>query len=155
MKVTNNLDAIQIFINGKQVSHDAVDQWELKRMRKVYPFLKRHGFKFDQPELTVANLDFARNHLATTKMQKTPDQLRAMLKRRYHIGALAAKVMVNLSRGKRKFCMTEFFIKTDIPVSEFLERVTRIVMEETTQNFFLNLATNPDLLSGGGSRQHF
>ncbi|MGR5897478.1 hypothetical protein ACT7C8_00730 [Bacillus cereus] len=77
-------------------------------------------------------------------MQRTPDELRGMLKTRYKIGNIAAKTLVKLSGGKRKFCITELLFETDMTPEEFLEKVTDIIMNNTKEHFYMNVATNPD-----------
>ncbi|HIW21954.1 MAG TPA: hypothetical protein H9887_08065 [Candidatus Dorea intestinavium] len=113
-------------------------------MKKVYSFLGKKGFKLNSNLLKPEKIDEARYHLAMTKMRKTPDELRAMLKKRYKWGDKAAHLMVKLSRGKRKFCITEFTFETELEPEEFLEKVTDIIMNNTKKHFYMNVAANPD-----------
>lgn len=144
MKIENNLEKIKIFINNKDISHEEIDNYELKRLKKVYRFLGKKGFKVDKNLLSLDTLDEARRHLAEVKMTKSPDEVRKMLSTGTKLGDFAAHTMVKLSRGKRKFCVADFSFETDMTIQAFFDAMQDILMNNTKKHFFMNLAVNPD-----------
>lgn len=144
MRIKNNLDKIKIYINNEEITHEQVDKYELKRMKKTFKFLRKKGFQLDNSLLKLDTLDDARNHLAEVKMTRSADQLRDMLKTEIKLGDKAAHTMVKLSRGKRKYCITDFLFETDMTIQEFYDAMYDILMNNTSKHFFMNIATNPD-----------
>ncbi|MBO0480744.1 hypothetical protein [Candidatus Enterococcus courvalinii] len=136
-----------IEINGQVLPKEKIDEWELVRLKKEYKFLTKNGFKFnDQFLVDVQNkdVDKARIELAKLKASYDPETFRTLLKRKYTLGNLASKVAVPLSR-RRKYSMTEFVIpNSDKSPEEVMTAIETIMLENTSEHLYLNLATNPD-----------
>lgn len=134
-------------IDGQVVSKEKIDEWELGRIEKEYNFLKKNGFKFSQKfdfHLKNKNVDKARVELGKLKSSYQPETFRKLLKRKYGIGNLASKIATTLSRG-RKYSITEFIIpNSDRSPEEVMTSIERIMLENTEEHLYMNLATNPD-----------
>lgn len=134
-------------IDGQVVSKEKIDEWELVRLEKEYKFLKKHGFKFSQKfssYLESKDVDNARSELGKLKSAYHPETFRKLLKRKYTIGNSASKIAAMLSRG-RKYSITEFVIPNSKKTpEEVMSSIEKIMLENTDEHLYMNLATNPD-----------
>lgn len=134
-------------IDGQVVTKEKIDEWELGRLKKEYKFLKKHGFKFSRKfasYLDNKDIDEARSELGELKANYTPETFRKLLKRKCDIGNFASKIAITLSRG-RKYSITEFVIPdSDRTPQEVMNSIEKIMLENTEEHLYMNLATNPD-----------
>lgn len=134
-------------MDGKVVSSMDIDKWELSRLIKEYHFLKKKGFNFSGNfDLYIKNqdLDNARKELAQVKASCNPSIFRRLLKRKYTIGNMGSKIAAAMSRG-RKYSITDVVIPySNKTPEEVLESIENIMLENTTEHLYMNLATNPD-----------
>uniref|UniRef100_UPI00403F6744 hypothetical protein n=1 Tax=Candidatus Enterococcus willemsii TaxID=1857215 RepID=UPI00403F6744 len=134
---------MDIFINNKRVSNEEVDAWEFKRLKYQYQFFMKRGYDLTNPS-EAPNIKLARKDMGRFKASIKPEQLRRILKNRYKIGNLISKMTALLSRGKRRYSMTEFFIPTTLSPERVMDDIKKIMLENTQEHLFMNLATNPD-----------
>lgn len=134
-------------INGQVVAKAKIDEWELGRLKTEYDFLAKKGFTFSEDFdslLQSKNVAAARAELGKLKAAQDPETFRKLLKKKYTFGNFASKVAVALSRG-RKYSITEFVIPdSDKTPEEVMAAIENIMLENTAEHLYLNLATNPD-----------
>lgn len=134
-------------MNGKVVSSMKIDEWELRRLIKEYHFLKKKGFNFSENfdlYIKSQDLDKARIELAQVKASCEPQIFRRLLKRKYTIGNVVSKVAVAISRG-RKYSITDVVIpNSSKSPEEVRDGLETIMLENTMEHLYMNLATNPD-----------
>lgn len=134
-------------MNGKVVSSMKIDEWELRRLIKEYHFLKKKGFNFSENfdlYIKSQDLDKARIELAQVKASCEPQIFRRLLKRKYTIGNVVSKVAVAISRG-RKYSITDVVIpNSSKSPEEVRDALETIMLENTMEHLYMNLATNPD-----------
>ncbi len=83
--------------------------------------------------------------LGKLKASFDPDVFRKLLKQRYSVGNAASRVAATLSRGKRKFSVTEFIIsESELSPEKVMSEIEKVMLENTPEHLYMNLATNPD-----------
>lgn len=136
-----------IEINGEVLPKEKIDEWELHRIKKEYQFLKRKGFEFDPTflvNLQNKNIEELRTSLGKMKASYDPETFRKLLKRKYEFGNFISKLVVKLTK-KRKYSITEFVISnSNKSPEEVMENIEKIMLENTKEHLYMNLATNPD-----------
>ena len=136
---------MEIVINHKLISKEEIDKWELKRLRYEYHFLIKKGFRLNPDLLSLAHIDQAREALGRMKSSQDPEVFRSLLKKRYTFGNFVSKIAAKLSKGNRKFSMAELMIKhIDMTPEELMKRIETIMLVNSGEHLFMNLATNPD-----------
>lgn len=134
-----------IIINGQTITQETIDFWELKRLKHQYHFFTKKGFTLNQNNLTIERVNEAREELTQLKTTKSPVFFRDLLKTNYSIGNFSSKVATFLSRGKRKYSVTEFVVSnSDMSSEEILRTIETIMLENTNEHLYQNLSTNPD-----------
>lgn len=143
----NKMD-ILININGKIVDKELIDTWEMKRLKYEYNFLRKKGFIFSKQYsqfLEKKKIDKARKELGQLKASYNPDTFRKLLKKRYILGNFISRVAAILSNGKRKYSITEFIIpRSNLTPEEVILKIESIMLKNTKEHLYMNLATNPD-----------
>lgn len=134
-------------IDGQVISKEKIDEWEINRLKKEYKFLKKNRFVFSQKfssYLENKDIDAARSELGELKSSYPPEVFRKLLKRKYDVGNFASKIAVMLSR-RRKYSITEFVIPNSRKTpEEVMNSIENIMLENTDEHLYMNLATNPD-----------
>ncbi|MHA3065922.1 hypothetical protein [Lacticaseibacillus saniviri] len=135
---------IEIFIAGQPISQKAIDQWEFKRLNHEYQFLTQHGFVLNDPT-EMPNIDAARQVMGRFKAGQSPATFRQLLKNRYTLGNLASKLAAQFSFGRRKYSVTELVVsESSLTPDQVMDKINAIMLENTPEHLYMNLATNPD-----------
>lgn len=134
-------------MDGKKVTKEEIDLWELKRLKKEYRFLKRRGFKFSEKfksSLEERNIDEARKELALLKTTYSPNVFRKLLRKKYILGNFASRIAVSLTT-KRKYSIVDIVIPySSKSPEEVMDSIKKIMLQNTKQHLYINLSTTPD-----------
>lgn len=139
---------ILVFINGQRISNEQINRWELTRLVHEYHFLKKVGIKFegDFPDsLNLANLKQARIAMGRAKAAYPPETFREILRRKTALGNFASRLAIALSRGKRKFSITELLVpKSQLSAREVMTAIQQIMLVNSIEHLQVNLSAAPD-----------
>lgn len=139
---------IKIYIDGQEISNQRVADWELGRLKREYRFLSRHGIAFDEDfELLLDKGDVtaARIAIGKTKALYEPSIFRKMLKTRVALGNGTSRIAALISRGKRRFSITELVVeKSAADPIEVMRQIEDVMLINTTDHQAINLAATPD-----------
>lgn len=139
---------IVIFINSQRVPSEQIDKWELNRLAHEYRFLKKVGIKFDKnfPDLlNPTNLTQARTAMARAKAAYPPETFRKILRRKIAVGNSASRLAATLSRGKRKFSITELLVpESRLTAGEVMAAIQEIMLVNSPEHLQVNLSATPD-----------
>lgn len=134
---------IRVFIDGKEVTKDAILGWESKRVSASRKLLERA----QKRHIYAQNAD----ELMKVKAAMTQDKMRSILKSRIAFGKFGTGMVVRLSGGKRKISITE--LDVDFCDAETLRTLyDDMMLNNTEENRRCCLRANPDhyLLRGCG-----
>lgn len=123
-------DKLIFEIDGMVVPSEKVIEWEYKRLIKTYKVLKKIANIFDDSSfdewMKQKNVEAMQNEVLRIKMNIGLDQLRNHLKKKSSLGNFGSVIATKISRGKRKYSMTE------------------IMMKNNQVHLTMNLGSNPD-----------
>lgn len=134
---------VRVFIDGNEVTKDAILNWESKRVRASKKLMER----VQKRHIDVQNAD----ELMETKAAMTQAEMRSILKGRIAFGKFGAGMVVRLSGGKRKISVSE--IDVDFCDAETMRILyDDMMLNNTEENRRCCLRANPDhyLLRGCG-----
>lgn len=145
MRINKN---IKFEINGENISHECINNWEHKRMVASYKQLskiKDSNFCSEfEKWIEYKEIDLMRDEILNVKMNLGIDTIREKLKMKSKVGNFFSKLS-KVSGKKRKHSITEIIIpKTGLSPQELLDRIIEIMMINNDSHLAINLNTNPD-----------
>lgn len=140
---------ITVFINDQEISQDKVLDWEYKRLIATYKRLtkdKSIEFNKDFPNwIKDKEIDKMRKEVLRVKLDKGMPYFKKLLKKQTHLGNLMSKAAARISKGKRRFSITEFHVaNSEKTPQEVVDKITEIMMVNFPQHTAINLNSNPD-----------
>ncbi|OEG13501.1 hypothetical protein BCR21_00480 [Enterococcus ureasiticus] len=101
-------------IDGMVVPSEKVIEWEYKRLITAHKFLKKIADNLDDSSFEVwtkqKNVEAMQNEIVRIKMGLGLNHLRDLLKKKSALGNFGSVIATKVSRGKRKFSITEIFV---------------------------------------------
>ncbi len=138
---------VTVYVDGKELSQDSIDDWELKRSRIVARFLKsKFGVKLPPgvaDESGGRSIASIRATLMEAKVSLEPAQVRLKLRSRLTFSALSVRVLNVLSLGRRKAAVVEIVCE-GATAKDIVERVGDLFLTNSPRNRELTLLGCPD-----------
>lgn len=137
------MDSIEIYVDGSRLPGEIVQAWEKKRALTVHRKLLRTIGLRQEEDSKSWSLERLRKENTDVKVGVGRNGLRAALMRDIKISGAVTKLIVLLSRGRRKQCVTEIFFQ-GIPAKEVFERIDDLMLHDNAVNNSVNLNACPD-----------
>lgn len=140
---------MKIIIDNKEITIEQVREWEQRRLGKAYKFLRKAA-KLEKDErlenaINKNNTQLAEKLLAQIKYQIGANGLENMLRPYYTWGDRIAAAAAKVSKGGRKFSITDFVVKKENhTLDELVTAFEDIQLQNSNNNRELNLLANPD-----------
>jgi len=142
-------DRMTFEIGGMVVPAEKVIEWEYKRLIKAHKLLKKIADCSDDSQFDESaeqkDVEAMQKELLRIKMDIGLDQLQKLLKKRSGLGNMGSVIATRVSRGKRKFSITEIVVpNSELEPHEVMQRITEIMMKNNQVHLAMNLGSNPD-----------
>lgn len=127
---------MKITIDGKSISKQDLDQWKKKSYSKAIRVLKKRVAIID-------DMDVMERKLTEIKMQYSYDEIVKLLKNKLWLSERFMKLACTVSRGKRKFSITEIEV-SGISAKEIIEGIDALMLTQSRKNNEVNLSACPE-----------
>ena len=127
---------MKIIIDGKSISKQELDQWKKKRYSKAIKNLKKRI-------VIVDDMDVMARKVTEIKMQYSYDEMVELLKNKLRLAEKIMKLACTVSRGKRKFSITEIEM-SGISAKEIIEGIDELMLTQSRENDEVNLSACPE-----------
>ncbi len=150
---------ITVYVEGKTIPMQKINDWELKRTIVVARFLQS---KLNLPKQDITrdknglrDIAAIRADLTKIKTEAGIDKLRSILNRRLAVSTVAIKLFNSICGRRRTYSVTEILVE-GCTAEEMYDRCFKLMLKNTPQNLNYCLSANPDhyiLISTGENVQ--
>lgn len=127
---------MKIIIDGKIISKQELDQWKKKSYSKAIKTLK-------QKVVIIDDMDIMARNLTEIKMQYSYNEMVKLLKNKLWLSEKFMKLACTVSRGKRKFSITEIEM-SGISAKEIIDGIDTLMLTQSRKNDEVNLSACPE-----------
>lgn len=127
---------MKIIIDGKSISKQELDQWKKKSYSKAIRTLKKRIVIID-------DMDVMARKVTEIKMQYSYNEIVELLKNKLWFSEKIMKLACTISRGKRKFSITEIEM-SGISAKEIIDGIDTLMLKQSRKNDEVNLSACPE-----------